>query len=223
MKIQAAIFDMDGTLIDSLSFWERFWQDFGKTYLGESTFTPPAELERDIRTMIFSDAVRELRRRLSLPVSEEEILSYSARYLEHFYRCEVKVKNGVFSFLRHLRALGIKCALATATDMNFVGIAVDACGLAEYFDEILSCADIGVGKDRPDIYLLAAERLGASVAKTCVVEDSCVALETAKKAGFLTVGIYDKYNFGHDRLRAAADLFVDNGETMETLIPKIDL
>lgn len=221
MNIQAAIFDMDGTLIDSLSFWERFWSDFGKTYMNESTFTPPAELDRDIRTMIFSDGVRELRRRLSLPITEEEILAYSAQYLQNFYRHEVKVKNGVIPFLKHLRALGIKCALATATDMKFVRIAVDACGLAEYFEEILSCADIGVGKDRPDIYLLAAERLGASVAATCVVEDSCVALETAQRAGFLTVGIYDKYNFGHDRLRAASDLFVDRGETMETLIPLI--
>lgn len=222
MKLTAAIFDMDGTLIDSLSFWKQYWKDFGKQYLSEEDFAPPVELDRTIRTMIFSDGVREIRHLLSLSVTEEEILSYSAEYLRHFYRNVVRVKDGVYAFLDHLRAQGIKCALATATDMEFVRIAIDACGLTEYFDVVLSCADIGVGKDRPDIYLLAAERLGGVPAsETCVFEDSYVALETAKRAGFLTVGVYDKYNYCHDRLRAASDLYVDDGETMEGLIPQI--
>ena len=221
MKMQAAIFDMDGTLIDSLMFWDRYWSDFGKTFLNDDNFLPPEDLCKRIRTMIFTDGVREIRRSLPVSITEDQILDYSAEYLNHFYRTEVKAKEGVIDFLTHLRTMGISCALATATDRKFIQVAIDACGLNGFFDHILSCTDIGVGKERPDIFLLAAERLGAPVERSCVFEDSCVALQCAKSAGFLTVGIYDKHNYGHDLLRAASDLYVDNGETMMSLIPHI--
>jgi beta-phosphoglucomutase-like phosphatase (HAD superfamily) len=86
---------------------------------------------------------------------------------------------------------------------------------------MLSCVDLGVGKDRPDIYLESAKRLGLEVGEICVFEDSYVALETAKAAGFQTVGIFDENNFRQDRLEAASDIYIAKGADIGDLIPMI--
>ena len=88
------------------------------------------------------------------------------------------------------------------------------------FDFVISCVDIGSGKDKPDIYLAALERFGSSLEQTCVFEDSFVALETAKRAGFITVGIHDNGNYDHDKLMAASDYYLADGMTFNDLICK---
>ena len=80
----------------------------------------------------------------------------------------------------------------------------------------------GVGKDKPDIYLKAKSIMGIPEGEICVFEDSYVALETAKRAGFQTVGVFDKYNFDKERLKKASDLYVDEHETLDKLISLID-
>ena len=79
----------------------------------------------------------------------------------------------------------------------------------------MSCADIGAGKDKPDIYIAAKNALGLTAEDICVFEDSYVALETAKNAGFKTVGIFDKNNYGQDRLKAASLIYIKEGEPLD--------
>lgn len=219
MKIKAAIFDMDGTLVDSLFFWGVFWRDLGKTFLGEENFTPPEALDREVRTMIFTEAMAYVRDALGIRESADEVVRFATATLTDFYRCKVKVKAGTYALLDHLSACGVKLALASATDMRYVRIALDACGLDHYFDVVLSCADIGVGKDKPDIYLHTLEVLDTAAEDACVFEDSFVALETARSIGTHTVGIFDPNNFGQDRLRAASDIYLAEGEGLDRLIP----
>ena len=87
-------------------------------------------------------------------------------------------------------------------------------GLAHYFETTMSCADIGAGKDKPDIYIAAKKALGFEADDICVFEDSYVALETAKNAGFKTIGIFDKNNYGQDRLEAASLIYIKEGEPL---------
>ena len=101
-------------------------------------------------------------------------------------------------------------------------MAIESCGLTEYLDSVISCCEIGVGKDRPDIYLLAKDKLGCEIEEVCVFEDSYIALETARAAGFKTAGLYDKYNYEHERLRASSDIYMDKGQTLESLIGYIE-
>ena len=112
--------------------------------------------------------------------------------------------------------------VASATDKKYLPIALDACGLTSYFDTVLSCAELGVGKDKPDIYLAALAALGTNASETCVFEDSFVALETAKKAGFHTVGIYDENNFGQERLCQASDLYLSKGISLDEAIAYVE-
>ena len=79
-----------------------------------------------------------------------------------------------------------------------------------------------MGKDKPDVYIATMQQMGLKAEEVCVFEDSFVAIETAKKLGCKTVGIFDKNNFGHDRLRASSDMYLDDGMQMKSLIGKVD-
>ncbi len=219
MRIRGAIFDMDGTLLDSLSFWGHFWHEVGTRYLGREAFRPSEGLDRRVRTMVYADAMTAVHRECGISAPLEDFLAYAKGALADFYKTVARPKAGAVALLSVLRQRGIKLCLASATARAEVCFVLEHHGLAPYFSEVLSCADIGVGKERPDIYLLAADRLGLPPTELAVVEDSYVALETARGAGFLTVGVYDRSNYGQDRLCAAADRYLSEGETLDALIP----
>ena len=108
--------------------------------------------------------------------------------------------------------------VASATAPDLIKHAAEHCGLYDYIDLFVSCADVGKGKEEPDVFLYALEKLGSTLENTCVFEDSALALTTAKSAGFLTVGIYDPHTFDHDKLKKAADIYIDNGEDFFKLL-----
>ena len=222
MKIKGAIFDMDGTLVDSLFFWGVFWRDLGERFLGKQDYAPPKEVDLKVRTMIFTDAMAYVRDALGIAADAEEVVSFAAEKLSDFYRYKVKAKAGAHALLDHLKGMGVRMCVASATDKKYLPIALDACGLTPYFETVLSCAELGVGKDKPDIYFAALAALGTDASETCVFEDSFVALETAKKAGFHTVGIYDENNYEQERLCQASDLYLSEGVSLDEAIAYVE-
>lgn len=221
MKIKGAIFDMDGTIIDSLMFWDYLWQRIGETYMGDAEFKPSEEINKKVRTMVYDDAMAYFKDCYSLPVDTDEFISFASGGIGEFYKDVAKAKPGAQRLLASLKAKNIRLCLASATAMAEVTYALECHDLLKYFDLVLSCADIGVGKDKPDIYLKALHSLSLSPDEVCVFEDSYVALETAKKAGFQTVGIFDRYNFEQERLKKASDIYLDEQKTLGDLIPMI--
>ena len=111
-----------------------------------------------------------------------------------------------------------KMCIASATAPTLLEAALKNLDLEKYFLKIFSCGAIGKGKDQPDVFLQAAEFLGTAVEETWVFEDSLVAIETAVKVGFPTVGIYDRYNFGQEKIRRIANEYIADGETLLKLI-----
>ncbi len=128
------------------------------------------------------------------------------------------MKPGVQEFLEHCYQSGTKMCIASATATDMLHIAMEHCGIARYFPRVFSCGDLGVGKDQPDIYLLAQKYLGSEDDETWVFEDSLVAIETATKLGFHTVAIYDPFNFGQEQMKAIADKYIAEGESLTSLI-----
>lgn len=95
---------------------------------------------------------------------------------------------------------------------------MERCGIGGYFSGIISCADLGKGKEHPDAFLQAQAYLGETAEHTWVFEDSCVAVETAVKIGMPTVAIYDRFNYGQARMREIATHYIAEGETLEKLM-----
>ncbi len=222
MQIKGAIFDMDGTLVNSLMWWDGFWSKLGKKFLNNPNFKPCEDDDRKIRTMIFSDCMAYIQQTYSIPATPQELVDFAHEDLKRFYVEDVKCKDGAVELLENLKSKGIKLCLASATRLDNVMLCLNNLDLTKYFEAVLSCADIGAGKDKPDIYLLALEKLGLKAEETCVFEDSYVALETSKKIGCKTIGIYDKYNFGQDKLKDASIYYVSKGESLDTLCSKVE-
>jgi beta-phosphoglucomutase-like phosphatase (HAD superfamily) len=127
------------------------------------------------------------------------------------------MKPGAKQFLDYCFEQKIPMVLASATAKTFIEIALNTHGMHKYFRAVLSCSDIGKGKEYPDIFLAALKILGTDMEDTFVFEDSYVALETASAAGFKTVGVYDRYAFEQERLKSSADYYIAEGETLMKL------
>lgn len=219
MKMKAAIFDMDGTLIDSLIFWDFLWTTLGERYLGYGSFRPRKEDDKKVRTMILSDAMDLIHDRYGFGESGEELLQMTNGLLYDFYENRVEMKPGVREFLEHCLEQGVKMCVASATDSEFLKLAIKRCGLEKYFLRVFSCSSIGKGKEEPDIFLMAQEFLGSGREETWVFEDSLTAIRTADSVGMPTVGIYDACNFGQEEIRAIAKFYIAEGESLMKLVP----
>lgn len=218
MKIKAAIFDMDGTLIDSLKIWDVLWSKMGEKYLNDPSFTPGAEDDKKVRTLTLKDAMELIHRHYHLGESGNELLMLANQVLSDFYNHDVMLKDGVREFLEHFKNNGVKMCLATATAPDLLNSAMQHCDISKYFLKTFSCSILGKGKEEPDIYLLAADFLGEDITETWVFEDSLVAIETATKIGMPTVGIYDRFNFGQDKIKEIATIYIGPGETLLKII-----
>ena len=221
MKIKGAIFDMDGTLVDSLHFWGIFWNTLGKTFLNDQNFLPPEELNKKVRTMVFSKSAILVNEYYHFFKTNQEFSNYTNDFVISFYK-SVKPKNGAIKLLQVLKNKGIQIYLASATDKNLLIHAIEACKLTKFFDGIFSCGDIGVGKDKPDIYYKVSDAMNLQPNEICVFEDAHVAIETAKKAGFNTVGVFDKHNFCQERVINSSDYYIDELHDLSDVINIIE-
>ncbi len=217
MTLQAAIFDMDGTLIDSQMLWEVVFAEYGRRFGDGTPFAPGEADNKTIRTLPTHLAVELLHDRYGIGESGEQLLAIANEIYVRFYGEEVQLKPGVAEFLEFCKMSGVRMCIATATARNLVELALDHLGIGDYFEQVFSCAELGVGKDVPDVFLLAQEFLGAPLAETWVFEDSLTALETAVKAGFPTVGIYDRYTPRQEDIAAASTVYIGPDETMMKL------
>lgn len=218
MKIKAAIFDMDGTLVDSLMLWDVLWAEFGRRFAGDDSFRPRPEDDKAVRTMLLSDAMELIHRNYGFGQSGATLLDAANEMMEDFYANRVELKPGVRQFLDHLQENGTRMCIASATEKRLVQIAMHHCGLDPYFEKLFSCGDVGKGKDQPDVFLLAQQFLGAPVEETWLFEDSLVAIQTAAGIGMRTTAIYDRYNFGQEQMKKLADFYVAEGENLTKLM-----
>ena len=218
MNFKAAIFDLDGTLVDSLMLWDVLWERFGVNYRGDGDFRPSEADDKAVRTLPLKDAMELIHRHYEMGESGEELLAEANRIMIDFYANDVQLKPGVRAFLDHCEQRGVRMCVASATAPELLKVAMAHCDLDRYFEKIFSCAELGVGKDKPDIFLTAGAYFGLPNEDVCVFEDSAVAVETAVGIGMQTVAIYDRFNFGQERMRAIADRYIAEGESLSDLI-----
>ncbi len=202
--IKGAIFDLDGTLLDSLDIWETVAQD----YLRELGFEPREDINEMFKAFSLYQAACYYRETYGIQLSTEELMAGINRRVEEFYFHTVPAKEGIKEFLEELSGKGVRMCVATATDRYQAEAALERCGIAGYFSEIFTCTEVGSGKDEPLIYRAALAHLGTAKEETAVFEDALHAIKTAKQDGFPTVGIYDRHHREQDEIRRLADVYV---------------
>lgn len=205
MKISGAIFDMDGTLTDSMFVWK----DIGRRYLISCGITPRETLLQDIKNMSMWQVASYFMDEYGLNKTHEEIYEGIDSLVEPMYRDEVFAKDGVLLLLDRFKAQGVKMCVASATDRPLVEMVLQKTGLLGYFSEIFTCNSVGAGKDNPLIYEKALEHLGTLKDETLVFEDALYTIKTAKNAGFKVVGVFDASAERHkDEIKALVDYYI---------------
>ncbi len=187
MERQFAIFDLDGTLLDSMPVWKNL----GKSYLLSRGVKPPENLLEILKTQTLEESADYFRKHLGLSGSTEEILRGIHEMITRDYAETIQVKPFVRDYLKKLYTYGQKLCVATATPANLAALALERLDLLQYFSFVLDCGEAGNGKNSPDIYLQAANRLGAPMEACTVYEDTLHAIKTAKNAGFYVIGVQD--------------------------------
>ena len=204
MSLKCCIFDFDGTLFDSMFIWDQA----GELYLRGLGKTPLPSTAEDLRTMSLRQAAQYFQTTYALPFPVEEIMEGINRTVEAFYFHDALPKPGVTALLEQLRQAGVAMGIATATDRYQIEAALRRCGLEHYFDAIFTCSEVGHGKERPEIYRMALEHLGADRGSCIVFEDALHAVKTAKADGFPVVAVYDASEPRQDQLIALADCYL---------------
>ena len=202
--LKGAIFDFDGTLVDSMFIWDTIGEDYLRT-LGKE---PHEDLKETFMTLTLEEAAEYYRTHYGVTLSVKEIVDGVNTMVEGIYRTRVALKQGVADFLAQLKDNGTRMCIATVTDRYLVEETLDRLGLLQYFSEIFTCAEVGYGKDKPIIYRKALEHLDTAKNETYVFEDSLFALKTAKADGFTTVGVYDRHENRQDNLKNLADYYI---------------
>ena len=182
MKLEGAIFDADGTLLDSMSIWDTA----GSEYLLSLGIIPEANLAQVVEQMSLSQAAVYLQSVYGVDKSVDAIIAGINAVVRDFYLEKVQLLPGVKDFLDILSDMDVKMIVATVSDKALIQKALERCGIDKYFAGVLSCEEIGVGKDNPQIYHTALEILGTEKENTVVFEDAPYAIKTAEEAGFMT-------------------------------------
>ncbi len=211
MRLQSAIFDMDGTLLDSMGIWN----EVGAGLLRAQGIEPEPDYWDQIKTMTLHQGAAYCKEHYGLPQSVEEIAAMTEARVDRFYRSEVQAKPGVKQFLSLLKMEGVWMYVATATDRHLAEAALRHAGILEYFRGILTCSDVGQGKDSPEIYERAMTRLRSNKRDTVVFEDALHAIRTAKAAGFRVAGVYDpSAEEDQEAIEALSDYYIRSFEEM---------
>lgn len=203
MRIRGAIFDADGTLLDSMSAW----MNLGERYLNSLQIRPEENLSEKIMEMSLLQAVQYLKKTYMIDKTEQEMMNEVNGIIETFYRDEVSLKSGVFDFLQDMKKREVRMCVATATDFYLVDMAFRRNGIRSCFGRIFTCSQVGAGKDDPKIYEQALSHLGTDKRDTVIFEDAVYAIETAKRAGFVVTGVYDE-SADQERVQNLSDYYI---------------
>ena len=205
MKINTAIFDLDGTLIDSM----HIWKDISSNYIESLGLKPEPGLNEKMKSYNLTRCSIYFSEHYNIDKTPEEILLDLRNFVSPFYHSKGTIKAGVLEYLKLLKQNDVKIALATACSKDLAIASLKANEIYEYFDLILTCDCVKSRKDQPTIYLEVLKRLNQDISTAWVFEDTHHACFTAKSAGFNLIAIEDAYsNNKKELIKNTADIYI---------------
>lgn len=203
--IEAIIFDLDGTLIDSMWIWKQIDIDF----LEKRGIVLPNDLQKDIEGMSFTETAHYFINRFDLKESLESIQSEWNEMAKQFYRTHIKLKDMVLPLIEYANAHDIKLGIGTSNSRELLNEVVMAHGIHHYFESMRTSCEVDKGKPSPDIFLKVAEDLGIAPDRCLVFEDTHAGVLAAKRAGMHVIAIYDELSEPYqEAIKADADRFI---------------
>ena len=188
--VKAVIFDLDGTLVDSMWMWETIDIEF----LGKYGYSCTPELQKTIEGMGFTETAVYFKERFSLPMTLEEIKECWSQMAMDKYRTQVPLKPGALEFLRYCKDQGIATGIATSNGRPIVDAVIEALQIGEYFQEVATACEVEKGKPEPDIYLEVARRLQVAPEDCLVFEDVPAGILAGKRAGMTVLAVEDDFS-----------------------------
>ncbi|HBA69087.1 MAG TPA: HAD family hydrolase [Lachnospiraceae bacterium] len=206
-NIDAVIFDLDGSLVDSM--W--IWRQIDIEYLGKFGIELPENLQSEIEGMSFGETAAYFKNRFRLPDSIQQIKDDWNAMAWDKYTHEVPLKEGVDSFLELCAERGIALGIATSNSRELAENIISVHGLENYFTCIMTGCDVGKGKPAPDIYLAVARKLQVEPGRCLVFEDIIPGILAGKAAGMKVCAVEDDYSIvqKEDKI-AAADYYIED-------------
>ncbi len=212
MNYDLAIFDMDGTIVDSMWIWKE---------LAHRSFTSrgvqvPESMAKDMSEMEFLDAAQYCIQQSGHEITKEQLVTEWTMEARSMYEGEVTLKSHTRELLDHLKSIGLTLCLTTANYRDVAVAVLNRFGLSSYFDSITVTEEANAGKSQPDVFLLTASKHGADPKRCIVFEDSLYAVQGAKAAGMSVVGVYDDLTKNmEDEMRQMTDVYIYSFEELE--------
>ncbi len=205
--VKALLFDMDGTVIDSM--W--IWDDIDREYLGNWTIEEIRAFQKQIEGMSFTETCEYMKVHFSLPDSLDQIKQKLIDMAEERYINKVTCKPGIIPFLKEMQRQGKKMAIATSNARELAEATLLAREIRTYFDLVLTACDVKKGKPSPDIYLEAARTLGVDPGECLVFEDVPMGVRAGKNAGMAVCAMEDRFALDQkDTIRDLADYYISD-------------
>ena len=210
MDFEAAILDLDGTLLNSMEVWEHI----DISFLQKRGLSVPTNNVTEICARSFEEAAQYTIDLFDLPESIDDIISEWNEMAAYEYTNTVKLNPGAYDYLVQLKSQGIKLAVATGLPERLFIPCLANNEVLELFDALCSTDEVMRGKEYPDVFLLASQRLSTLPSRCAVFDDVLPAIKSAKQAGMLACGVYNKYS-AHNRaeIERIADVYIFSFKT----------
>ena len=204
---KAIIFDLDGTLIDSMNVWSDIDKEFFKMH--------DLPFEEDYQKEIGHKGLKEIaaytKSRYNLKESEDEIVTIWLDMAKEAYAYKIPLKEGVKSFLEYLQSKNIKMGIATSNSLELTELVLKHHDIYKYFSKVVTVNELKTNKGSPDIYLHISDSFGLVPSECIVFEDLLTGIRTAKKAGYKVVGVKEISSLDKEKeIREIADLYISN-------------
>ena len=206
-NIEAILFDLDGTLVDSMWMWEQIDVE----YLARFGHAFPEDLQSKIEGMSFSETAKYFKQRFNIPDGLDKMKQDWNQMAWDKYQHEVKYKPGAEEFLKNCKNYGMKMGIATSNSRELVQVLNHSLNLQHYISEIHTSCEVPRGKPAPDIYLLVAEKLGVEPKNCLVFEDVVQGIQAGKAAGMRVCAVADEFSKEDEvEKRKLADYWMDD-------------
>ncbi len=197
------IFDLDGTLIDSMPTW----RGTGANFLNNHSIPVPENLMEVVKKQTIWQTAEWFRTELGVDMEANDIVNEIVESVVEAYRHTIPLKEGAKEYLEKMTQEGVKMCILTASEADYIYPALDRLDISRYFSHVLTCTELGEYKEDGKAYLTAMKLMGGTLDNTVVFEDALYAVKGSKSVGFKVYAVLDETVRGHDteKIREIAD------------------